>query len=164
VKKILINLALFQVGWLVCVLGGDLYAVAFTIAALLVHNWLVLSSYSEWKLIGIVVLIGSLWDVLMAQTGVMQYTDAVLFGIPLWLLCLWLLFATTFMHALFWMHRYLWLAAVFAAVMGPASYWFGTSLTEAQLGPPILTSLAIMAVGWGLLFPCGIYYAGKLKA
>ena len=58
----------------------------------------------------------------------------------------------------------LWLAAVFAAVMGPASYWFGTSLTEAQLGLPILTSLAIMAVGWGLLFPCGIYYAGKLKA
>ena len=119
-KKILINLALFQVGWLVCVLGGDLYAVAFTIAALLVHNWLVLSSHSEWKLIGIVVLIGCLWDMLMAQAGVIHYADALLFGIPLWLLCLWLLFATTFMHGLFWMHRYLWLAALFAAVMGPA--------------------------------------------
>lgn len=163
-KKILINLALFQVGWLVCVVGGDLYAVAFTLAALLIHNWLVLSSIGEWKLIGIVAVIGCLWDILMAQTGVITYADAVLPGIPIWLVCLWLLFATTFMHGLFWMHRYLWLAALFAATLGPLSYWLGTSLTEAQLGPPVMTSLAIMAAGWALLFPCGIYYAGKLKS
>jgi hypothetical protein len=164
VKKILINLALFQVGWAVCVIGGNLYAVAFTALALLIHNWLVLSSYSEWKLIGIVAAIGCLWDMLMAQTGVITYADAAVFGIPVWLFCLWLLFATTFMHGLFWMHRYLWLAALFAAVLGPASYWLGTSLTDASLGLPILTSLAIMGAGWALLFPCGIYYAGKLKS
>jgi hypothetical protein len=63
VKKILINLALFQIGWFVCVMGGDIYAVVFTVGALLIHNWLVLTNFVEWKLIGIVVVVGCLWDI-----------------------------------------------------------------------------------------------------
>jgi len=163
-KKILLNLALFQIGWVVCVVGGNIYAVAFTLLALLLHSWLVLTGPFEWKLIAAVVLVGSLWDIGMAQTGVIEYADAVLFGIPIWLLCLWFLFATTFMHALFWMHRYLWMAALMAAVLGPASYWIGTNLADASLALPLWSSLGIMAAGWALLFPCGLYYAGRLKA
>ena len=93
-KKILINLSLFQTGWLVCVLGGDLYAVVFTLGALLLHHWLVLDDPREWKLIGAVVLGGCLWDTAMAQSGVIRYADALIAGIPLWLVCLWFLFAT----------------------------------------------------------------------
>ncbi|MDH3630738.1 MAG: DUF2878 domain-containing protein [Gammaproteobacteria bacterium] len=163
-KKILINLALFQIGWFVCVMGGDIYAVIFTIAALFIHNWLVLSNFVEWKLIGIVVVVGCLWDMLMAQTGVIQYGDTLVLGIPLWLVCLWVLFATTFMHGLFWMNRHLLLAVIFAAVLGPASYWLGSNLTDAELGLPLMTSMLIMAIGWALLFPFGIYYAGRLKS
>jgi len=163
-KKILINLALFQIGWAVCVIGGDLYAIGFTLLALLIHNWLVLSNNTEWKLIGIVVLVGCLWDIAMAKTGVINYADASLLGIPLWLMCLWLLFATTFMHGLFWMQRYLWLAVIFAALLGPASYWLGSNLTDASFGLPLATSLVIMAAGWAVLFPAGIYYAGRLKS
>ena len=162
-KKILINIVLFQVGWVICVVGGNLYAIAFTVPALLLHNWLVLSGRVEWKLIAIVALVGSLWDIGMAQTGVIEYGDAVLFGIPLWLICLWLLFATTFMHALFWLRRYPWLAAVLAGVLGPATYWIGSRLTDASLAMPLWFSLGTMAVGWALLFPFGLYYAGKLK-
>jgi uncharacterized membrane protein YGL010W len=122
-KKILLNLALFQIGWVVCVVGGNIYAVAFTLLALLLHSWLVLTGPFEW-----------------------------------------FLFATTFMHALFWMHRYLWMAALMAAVLGPASYWIGTNLADASLALPLWSSLGIMAAGWALLFPCGLYYAGRLKA
>ena len=162
-KKILINIALFQVGWVICVVGGNLYAIAFTVPALVLHNWLVLAAPVEWKLIAIVALVGSLWDIGMAQTGVIEYADAVLFGIPLWLFCLWLLFATTFMHALFWLHRYPWLAALLAAVLGPATYWLGSHLADASLSLPLWISLGTMAVGWALLFPFGLHYAGKLK-
>ena len=163
-KKILINLALFQAGWAVCVIGGNLYAIAFTLPALLLHGWLVVDSRNEWKLIGIVALIGCLWDIAMAQTGVIHYADATPAGIPLWLVCLWILFATTFSHGLFWLNRFPWLAAVFAALLGPASYWLGSQLTEAWFGLSLFTSLSIMAVGWGVLFPCGMHYAGRLKA
>jgi len=163
VKKTLINLALFQLGWLVCVLGGDMYALLFTLPALLLHQWLVLENRREWLLIGAIVLCGCLWDVAMVQFGVIRFADAMIIGIPLWLVCLWVLFATTFMHSLFWLRRFLWLAVPLAAVFGPASYWFGTNLTEAELSSPVTASLAIMAAGWALLFPCGIYYAAKLK-
>lgn len=162
-KKALINFALFQLGWLVCVLGGDVYAILFTLPALLLHQWLILDNPREWTLIGVIVLCGGLWDIAMAQFGVISYADAMPVGIPLWLICLWLLFATTFVHSLLWLRRYLWLAVPLAAVFGPASYWFGTNLTEAELRLPVIESLAIMAAGWALLFPCGIYYAARLK-
>ncbi|MDB4583707.1 DUF2878 domain-containing protein, partial [Draconibacterium sp.] len=68
-KKTLINLALFQSGWLVCVLGGDIYAILFTVPALLLHQWLILDNRLEWKLIGVIVLCGCVWDVAMAQFG-----------------------------------------------------------------------------------------------
>ena len=162
-KKIVINLALFQIGWMVCVLGGNLYALAFTTLALIIHQWQVVSSKREWRLIAIVVLIGCLWDFTMASTGVIRFDESGPLGIPLWLICLWLLFATTFMHGLFWLNRHIWLAAIFAAVAGPASYWMGANLSGVQLGVPLFGSLLVMAAGWAVLFPFGIYYAGKLK-
>jgi hypothetical protein len=162
-KKILINLALFQLGWPVCVLGGNVYAVVFTVLALLLHQWLVLDNRREWMLIGIIVLCGCLWDIAMAQFGVILFTNALPVGIPLWLVCLWFLFATTFMHSLLWMRRYLWLAALLAGVLGPASYWMGTNLTDAELRAPMMASLSIMAAGWAFLVPCGIYYAANLR-
>lgn len=162
-KKTLINLALFQSGWLVCVLGGDFYAILFTVPALLLHQWLVLDNRREWQLIGVIVLCGCLWDVTMAWFGVIRFADAMPVGIPLWLVCLWLLFATTFLHSLLWLRRYLWLAVPLAAVFGPSSYWVGANLTEAELRSPVFASLAILAAGWALLFPCGIYYAARFK-
>ena len=163
-KKTLINLALFQLGWLVCVLGGNVYAVVFTLLALLIHQWLILDDRREWKLIGVVVFCGCLWDIAMTQTGVIHFADAMFVGIPLWLVCLWLLFATTFTHSLLWLRRYLWLAVPLGGVFGPLSYWIGANLTDAELRTPVIASLAIMAAGWALLFPCGIYYAAKLKS
>jgi hypothetical protein len=161
-KKTLINLALFQLGWLVCVLGGNVYAAVFTALALLIHRWLILNDRREWKLIAVIVFCGCLWDISMAQSGVLHFSDAMLAGIPLWLVCLWLLFATTFMHSLLWLRRYLWLAVPLGGVFGPLSYWFGANLADVELRAPVIASLAIMAGGWAVLFPCGIYYAATL--
>ena len=162
--KIILNLALFQVGWTVCVLGGTAWALPFTAVALIIHHFFVVSQRSEWKLIVLVAGIGCLWDLAMTWSGVMRFGEPGPLGIPLWLVCLWLLFATTFMHGLFWLSRRLWLAVIFAGVAGPATYWLGANLADVQLGIPVLTSLIVMAIGWAVLFPCGIYYAGKLKS
>ena len=162
-KTKILNLAIFQAGWIVCVVGGDLYAIAYTAIALLIHHWCVLEKNSEWQLIAIVTVVGSLWDILMALSGMLYYADSGFLGIPIWLICLWALFATTFMHSLSWFSRYLWVAAVFAAVMGPASYWFGSELSDAYFGTPILISLVVMAVGWSILFPAGIYLTRRYQ-
>ena len=162
-KKILLNLALFQVGWLVCVLGGNAWAIGYTLPALLLHAWLVSENPAEWKMIGAAVAVGCLWDISMAKGGIITYADATLVGIPLWLICLWFLFATTFMHCLLWLSRYHLLAIALAAVFGPATYWAGAGLSDAVLATPLLASLAVMALGWAILFPSGLIYAGKLN-
>jgi hypothetical protein len=162
-KTKIFNLAIFQVGWMVCVVGEDLYAIVYTAIALLIHHWYVLEKKSEWQLIAIVTVVGSLWDILMAFSGMIYYADSGFLGIPIWLICLWALFATTFMHSLSWLGRYLWIAAVFAAVMGPASYWFGSELSDAYFGTPILISLVVIAVGWATLFPAGIYLTRRYQ-
>jgi hypothetical protein len=69
----------------------------------------------------------------------------------------------TFMHALSWLRRYLWLAAVFAGVFGPLSYWLGDELSTADVGAPVILSLTIMAVGWAVLFPAGMYLTSRFK-
>ena len=162
-KKKLLNLAIFQVGWMVCVLGGNAYAIAYTAIALLIHQRFVLEKNSEWQLVAIVTVVGSFWDFLMVQNKMFYYTDAGFLGIPIWLICLWVLFATTFMHALSWLRNYLWIAAACAAIMGPLSYWFGSELSDAYFGAPILISLVVMAVGWSTLFPAGIYLSRRYQ-
>ena len=162
-KKIILNQAIFQLGWVVCVVGGNLYAMAYTAIALLVHHRYVLEKNSEWQLIAIVVVVGSFWDILMTFSGIIYFADSSFLGIPAWLICLWALFATTFMHSLAWLNRYLWIAAVFAAAMGPASYWFGSELSGAYFGTPFLISLVVMAVGWATLFPAGIYLTRRYQ-
>lgn len=162
-KKKILNLLIFQAGWLVCLLGGDGYAIAYTVLALLIHHRYVLEHVSEWRLIAIVAVVGCLWDSLLATFGVVDYANTGLLAIPVWLICLWILFATTFMHGLSWLNRYLWIAAIFAAVLGPASYWSGVELTDAQFGLPTLTSLVVMAIGWSTLFPAGIYLTRRYE-
>ena len=161
-KKTLINLGLFQLGWMVCVLGGNLYAVVYTLLALSLHYWLVLDDQREWRLIAAVVVVGCLWDIAMAQSGVIRYGGGWLAGIPPWLVCLWVLFATTFMHSLRWLRSFPWLAAVLAATLGPASYWFGANIADAELRTPLWGSLGFMAMGWALLFPLGLVCSARL--
>jgi len=161
-KNTLINLGLFQLGWLACVLGGNIYAGIYTAMALLVHQWLLVEDPREWKLIFTIALVGCIWDMAMVQSAVIHYPDGIWLGIPPWLVCLWLLFATTFMHGLQWLRAFPWVAVLFAAVFGPASYWVGTSLTDARLHDPVLGSLVVMSLGWALLFPLGIFSAAKL--
>lgn len=162
-SRIILNLLIFQVGWFVCIVGGNVYAVIYTTLALAFHHWFVLVHTSEWRVVALVVATGCLWDALMAFSGVMNYTNADLIGLPIWLICLWFLFATTFHHSLGWLARHLWLAAVFAAVFGPGSYWAGSRLSSADIGLPIISSLLIIAAGWSLLFPAGIYIAEKSR-
>ena len=57
-QKIILNLVIFQLGWIVCVVGGDFYAMAYTAIALLVHHRYVLEKNSEWQLIAIVTVVG----------------------------------------------------------------------------------------------------------
>ena len=71
---------------MICVVGGNSYAIAYTTIALLIHHRFVLEKNSEWQLVAIVTLVGSLWDFLMVRIEVFYYPDAGFLGIPIWLI------------------------------------------------------------------------------
>lgn len=157
------NLLMFQLGWAVCILGGNLMAVIYSVIALLIHHRYLVKSKSEWQLIGWVVLVGIAWDSLLVFLGLIIYSHTGWFSLPVWMVCLWVLFATTFMHSLFWLARLLWLAAISAAIFGPMSYWAGVNLSDASFGASPITSMMVIAAGWAVLFPVGLYMTGRFK-
>ena len=162
-KKNILNLVIYQIGWLVCVIGGSVYAVAYTCLALLIHYRYIWEQKSEWHFISLLGLSGCLWDILIVKSGIIEYGNPWLLGIPIWLICLWLLFATTFLHCLYWLNQYLRIAALCSAIFGPTTYWLGMRFTDAMFTTALPVSLMIMALGWSLLFPTGLYIARRYK-
>lgn len=162
-KMKILNLVIFQAGWVVCALGGSLMAVIYSLVALLIHHRYLVNNKSEWQLIGWITLVGVTWDSLLVFFGLIVYPDAVWISLPVWMVCLWILFATTFMHSLLWLSRYRWLSVFFAAVFGPMSYWAGVELTDAFFGDSTTTSMLVIAAGWAVLFPVGMYMTGRYK-
>ncbi len=154
---------MFQIGWFSCVLGGDLVAIVVVVFGLIVHHNVVMENQREWMLIGIIALVGCLWDLLMINTGVLVFPGALSLGIPVWLISLWVLFATTFSHSMYWLSNHWWLAGMAAALFGPASYWSGGLMNGSQIGEPLFISVTVLALGWLFLFPCGLLLVKRAR-
>lgn len=157
------NALVFQLGWFVCVLGNTTFVMAYTFAALLFHALFLIKKTSEWFAIFLIVIIGCSWDAMLVYLGILRFPEAYPPLLPLWLICLWVIFATTFNHCLAWFHQHLRLAAMAAAFFAPMSYWAGTELADASLAEPFVQSLAILAIGWAVIFPFGLFISKNLN-
>jgi hypothetical protein len=152
------NVALFQAGWLACVLGAvhGMPAIALPVAAAIVarHVWTSRAPRRELALVGLVCAIGAIFDSALAASGLIVYREGVLIAgaAPYWIVALWALFATTLNRSLAWLHGRYALAAILGAVAGPLSYWAGARLGALELGSPA-TALAALALGWAVILP-----------
>jgi len=166
IARLLTNMALFQVGWFVCIIGGSVWALLFTIAALFIHAKFLQHSPREWRLFAYFALAGIVWDGLLMSVGLISFAlpqDTLLIAghfaiIPVWLICLWVLFATTINHSLFWLALYPRTAALLTAFFAPVSYYAGVKLSDAQLSQPEYLPLIAVACGWAVAFPLALYY------
>jgi hypothetical protein len=149
-----VNLVLFELGWFACVLL-DQWMVALVSAVLLLVHFLVVGQPREWLFVFGVAVLGVSADSLLMNAGVLNFPEEGLL-VPVWLCCLWLLFATTLSHGLSWLRNHLGLAAALGAVFGPMSYLLGAQMNSASIGEPIAISLAMMAVFWALLLPLAL--------
>ncbi len=157
-KKLLINFSLFQAGWFICVLTGDIAAAIFTCIAVALHRLIFQPTICEWRLIAIFSTCGICWDSLLVYFEIIQTPSRIF---PLWLACLWILFSTTLLHGFTFLHNRLWLASILAAVLAPLTYLAGTKLTTVSIAEPYHHALLFMACGWSLLFPAGLYAAAR---
>ena len=150
--KLLINYLIFQIGWFVCVIGGNQSALLFTLFALSIHLLWIGSWRQEKQLLVICLLLGSAIDSFLGNLQILQFSgDSRL--LPGWLACLWVLFGTTLRHSLDWSRQHKSLGAILGLIGGPASYYAGSKLTDVSLAEPLWQTLLILAVIWALVLP-----------
>lgn len=167
VGRIIVNFALFQAGWVICVMSaaaGRPYVAVLTAA--LIVGWHVLRApraTPELTLVAAVVGIGVVFDSLLAASGWLMYASPVPFAhlAPVWILALWACFATTLNVSLRWLRDYPVAAVIFGAVGGPAAYIAGAALggVEWQSMP---AALGALAAGWAVFMPIMLRISARL--
>lgn len=152
------NVLLFQVGWFVCILGGDLAAILFTLPALVFHFSKSSSRVADLVAVVIAVAIGFIHDSVLIHVGHIVFAESAI-APPLWLICLWALLGITLNHSMQWIYsRPLW-SALLGALCGPLSYLAGVELSAADWSSPklevipIIAAVPLIAFMWLLVLP-----------
>ena len=164
-----INVIAFKIAWLASVLGGannlPLLGPAAVVVAIAIHLRLVKNPGREMLLILSAGLVGVTVDSAMITGGLLSYASGTLVpGLsPLWILGMWMLFATTFNVSFRWLQSRITLAALLGAVFGPLSYFSGAKIGAVTLNEPVGALLAL-AVSWGIMLPGLLELAATLDA
>lgn len=144
------NFMLFQLGWLVSVVGaargypaaGAVYAAAW---AALHHCYIRRGRLHELLLVLAAAGLGFVVDSLLVLGGVIAFPAHASLGSPstVWMVSLWVMFAMTLRHSLGWLRsRYL-PAALLGAVFGPLAYWAGSRIGAIQIVDGALPAIAV---------------------
>jgi hypothetical protein len=153
------NLLGYQLTWFVTVKSvsrdvpwiGVATASAFCVCQLLVSRRRPL----DLRLMATAALLGTMVDGLLATTGLLHYSGSSvvvpLLGCPVWILALWVAFATTVPRSLGWLRGRPWFAAALGALGGPLAYW-AAARGWGAVKPiePLWPTLLALAVGWGI--------------
>ena len=164
--RTIINLAAFQAGWLVCVVGAanglPWAGVVAALAAVGLHLLLATDAAAEMRLIGIALGLGLMLDSALLATGWVSYPSGVLsaYIAPYWILALWALFATTLNVCMSWIKRSLPLAALLGAICGPMSYFAGSGLGGISLVEPAPALVALTLI-WAVAMPALVLAARR---
>jgi len=155
----LMNFAMFYVGWFACVMGagrGQLWLGPSVVAALvLIHLYLAPRPVQETRMILLTGIFGFAVDTLQASAGLFAFarTSAAPWLCPLWMVALWMIFATTLNASMAWLAGRYRLAAALGALCGPVSYLAGARLGAIELPAHASASLVGIAIVWACVMP-----------
>jgi len=155
----LLNFAMFYLGWFACVMGagrGHLWLGPSVVAALvLMHLYLTPRPVQETWLILVVGIFGFAVDTLQASAGLYAFTrtSPAPWLCPLWMVALWVIFATTLNVSMAWLAGRYRLAAALGALCGPVSYVAGARLGAIELPVHASMRLVGIAIVWGCVMP-----------
>lgn len=155
--NILVNVAIYQAVWFLCVLGETRGA---WLAVLLLGLHLFLSPIRilDLKMMGMLLIVGLSIDGILHGLGFISFNVAAR-PIPFWLLVIWLALAILPHHSLAWLKSRVLLSAFFGALGGPLAYWAGVRLGAAYFNWSVPASLGTLAIIWALLWPGVMYFA-----
>ena len=114
------NFILFQLGWFCCVIGGAssrFYWIGVLAVAVIVAIHLLRASnrQDEIMLIIATTMLGTAWDSGLTMAGLLSFSNGVVLTglVPIWMIAMWALFATTLHVSMGWMKNRPLLASVF---------------------------------------------------
>jgi hypothetical protein len=166
VNRALINFVAFQLGWFSCVLGAangvPLIGLAVASMVVLLHLLMARDGAAELRLLVIAVLIGLVFDSVLASLGWIRYPNGVLVpGLaPYWILAMWAIFATTLNVSMSWLRGRLVLAALMGGIFGPLSYQAGGRLGGLAFAQETAAMVAL-GLGWALIMPLLVLLAQR---
>lgn len=150
------NLLAFQAGWFATVLGAA-HGLAWlgpvaVVVAIALHLTLTPQRLTELRLLMVAAGWGLILEHALLYAGLIRYAGDPAW-VPLWMLALWPLFATTLNVSLAWFQSRLPLAALAGVLAGPLAYAAGETLGAIELqGPALWVIAAICALAFpGLL-------------
>jgi hypothetical protein len=162
-----INVLAFQAGWFAAVLGAAHHMPWLSVVIVPLVLALRLALAPDWRpelLLALgAAIVGFVFDTVLVSAGVYSPVP-FLFPpplSPLWMVLLWVNFATTLNASLgFLRGRYL-LSAVFGAIGGPMAYYSGARL-GAIFEIPATINLIILAIAWAITVPFLVFLSSKI--
>lgn len=151
--KTVVNIIAFQICWMACVIGGNTTALLSLAGLLLIHIGLILPKDAQERrneifLIMAVFIFGFTFDNALYHAGFIHFPYHQGMIIPVWLMILWLAFATTLKHSLSRLTERPLIATAFASIGAPWSYFLGTQLEAIEITP---AGMLAIAAGWSVL-------------
>jgi hypothetical protein len=158
----LANALLFNLSWLAIVLTQSPVIAPLVVAMhLLLHGVVIGAGHGELRLIAGVTLGGAILDQALFRAGVFNLAGQPALA-PLWLACLWPVFATTLMHSFAVLQNRIVLAAACGAVGGALSYIAGVRLSAIEFAST-LWGPVLLALLWAAIFPLLLQVAARLQ-
>ena len=158
-SKVIINIAIFQAGWLGCVLGAS-HGLPWLgpVLALPVIGWHMANADrpgDELRFVLLATLLGGLFDQLLLAMDLVVF--AAVNGwpsalLPPWMIALWLMFSTTPAISLRWLRGRFAVAAFLGLLCAPLAYIAGAGVGALFLTDMPFSLLAI-GLGWAVIMP-----------
>lgn len=154
----LFNYLGLQLGWLACAVGAARGMP--WLGPLVVGGYLAVHlRWSPRREAGFILLVGGLGlvvDSLKKGSGLLSYAapwPPVGWLAPIWIVAMWLLFASAFNASLGWLQGRYGLAALLGAIFGPLSYIAGQRLEAVSFNYSQTLTVIVLALVWGGVTP-----------
>jgi hypothetical protein len=156
----LLNLVLFQLGWVCTVAGagqgwwwaGPIGLVVFAAVTFTLTPW----PRTDLALMCTACFVGLLVDSAYVQLGLMRFAEPVPFMTlaPIWILGMWMSFALTLNHSMRFFKGRLPLAALFGLIGGPLAYWVAEhKFAAVEMTASLWTVYLTLGLVWGVMTP-----------
>ncbi len=164
---LLANAAVFQIAWLLSVIGGaqqmPWLGPVVALVALALHLRTARKRFEEVLLVLSCGLIGAGFDSILVAAGWVTYKAGLFseYFAPYWIITMWMLFAMTLNVSMRWLRGKPRLAALLGCYGGPASYIAGQALGGIVLVNQF-AALTALAIGWAVMMPMLMWLAQNM--